>query len=225
MTSEILRKRITDLGASIVGFGNLDELLPDELKRLPIGISVATRLSNAVINGIKEGPTFTYAYHYRVTNQLLDFIALKASNLLQSWGYEALPIPASQTVNHEKLEGLFPHKTTATRAGLGWIGKNALLITPEYGPRVRLVSVLTNAPLELSQPISESRCGECLLCVKACPAKALTGKSWQEETKREELVDVGLCHEVTQCNKIKFGEPVCGICVSVCPFGKVSTRT
>jgi len=225
MNSEILRKRIIKWGASIVGFGNLNHLLPDESKQLHIGISIAIRLSNAIIDGIKEAPTFTYAYHYRVTNQLLDFIALKASNLLQSRGYEALPIPASQTVNHEKLEGLFPHKTVATRASLGWIGKNALLITPEYGPRVRLASVLTDAPLEVSQPISESRCEQCSLCVKACPAKALTGKSWQEETKREELIDVGLCHEVTQRNKIKFGEPICGICVSVCPFGKANTRT
>jgi len=225
MNSEILRKRIMKWGASIVGFGNLDDLLSDELKRLHIGISIAIKLSNAIIDGIKEAPTFTYAHHYRVTNQLLDFVALKASNLLQSWGYEAFPIPASQIVDDEKLEGLFPHKTVATRASLGWIGKSALLITPEYGPRVRLVSVLTDAPLEVSLPISESRCGQCSLCVEACPAKALTGKSWQEETKREELVDVGLCREVTQRNKIKFGEPICGICVSVCHFGKVSSRT
>jgi len=225
MNSEILRKRIMEWGASIVGFGDLDDLLPDGLKRLHIGISIAIRLSNAIIDGIKEAPTLTYAYHYRVTNQLLDFIALRTSNLLQSWGYEALPIPASQIVDREKLKGLFPHKTAATRAGLGWIGKNALLITPEYGPRVRLVSVLTDAPLEVSPPISESRCGECLLCVKVCPARALSGKSWQEGNKREELVDVGLCHEVTQRNKIKFGEAICGICVSVCPFGKANTRT
>jgi len=225
MKSKTLGKRIMEWGGSIVRFGNLNDLLPDELNQFHVGISIAIRLSNVIIDEIKEGPTFTYAYHYRVTNQLLDSIALKTSNLLQSWSYEALPIPASQTVDLEKLEGLFPHKTVATRAGLGWIGKNALLITPEYGPRVRLASVLTDAPPEVSQPVSESRCGECSLCVKACPAKALTGKTWQEETKREDLVDVGLCREVTQRNKIKFGERICGICVSVCPFGKVNTRT
>jgi len=223
MNTKILRKRITEWGASMVGFGNLDDLLPDELKRFHTGISIAIRLSDAIIDGIEKGPTLTYAYHYRVTNQLLDSIALKASNVLQSRGYEALPIPASQRVNQEKLEGLFPHKTVATRAGLGWIGKNALLISLKYGPRIRLVSVLTDALLTVSQPISKSRCGECSLCVKVCPAKALTGKSWQEKIKREDLIDVSLCHEVTQRNKKKFGEAICGICVSVCPFGKANT--
>jgi epoxyqueuosine reductase len=222
VNSESLRNRILGWGASIVGFADLNGSVPKRWMHLKTGVSVGVRLSNSIINEIKNGPTLTYAYHYRTTNQLLDSIAIKTSNLLQSLGYEALPIPASQTVDDRNLKGLISHKMVATRAGLGWIGKNALLITPQYGPRIRLVSVLTNAPLRSPQPVSESQCGRCLVCVKTCPAGALKGKNWTVKTRREDLMEVNLCHEVTKHNKEIFGEAICGICISVCPFGKTN---
>lgn len=220
--SESLRKKILEWGASTVGFADLEGSVPRRWKHLKTGVSIIVRLSDIIIDGIRNGPTLTYAYHYRTANQLLDSIAIKTSNLIQSLGYNALPIPASQTVNEKKLEGLISHKTVATRAGLGWIGKNTLLITPQYGPRIRLVSILTNAPLRPSQPVSKSKCGRCLLCVKACPAGALKGRNWTVDTKREDLMEANLCHEVTKHNKEVFGEAICGVCVSVCPVGKTS---
>ena len=220
MDSESLRKKILGWGASIVGFADLEGSVPKRWEHLKAGVSIVVRLSNIIIDEIKNGPTLTYAYHYRTINQLLDSIAIKTSNLIQSLGYKALPIPASQTVNEKKLEGLISHKMVATRAGLGWIGKNALLITPQYGPRIRLVSVLTNAPLRPLPPVSESKCGRCFLCVKACPAGALKGRNWTVNTKREDLMKVDLCHEVTKHNKKIFAEAICGICISVCPIGK-----
>lgn len=144
-----MRKKVLEWGASIVGFADLEGLVPKRWKSLKTGVSIGVRLSNIVIDEIKSGPRLTYAYHYRTTNQLLDSIAIKSSNLIQSWGYQVLPVPASQRVNSKKLEGSISHKMVATCAGLGWIGKNALLITPQYGPRVRLVSILTNDSLSL----------------------------------------------------------------------------
>lgn len=220
MNPEILRKKVLEWGASIVGFADLEGLVPESRKSLKTGISIVVRLSNIIIDEIKNGPTLTYAYHYRTINQLLDSIAIKSSNLIQSWGFEALPVPASQTVGSKKLEGLISHKMVATRAGLGWIGKNALLITPQYGPRVRLVSVLTDLSLESSRPISESKCGKCLLCVKTCPSGALKGRNWTLNARRESLIEVNLCHEITDSNRKILGEPVCGMCISVCPIGK-----
>lgn len=196
MNSEMLREKILEWGASIVGFGELEGLVPKRWSALSTGVSIAVRLSDIVIDEIENGPTLTYAYHYRATNQLLDSISTKSSNLLQSCGYHALPIPASQTVDSERLEGLISHKMVATRAGVGWIGKNDLIITPEYGPRVRLVSVLTDAPLRPSEPISESKCGECMLCVRACPARALKGRNWTLNITREDLMEVSQCHAV-----------------------------
>ena len=218
--SASLRKKILGWGASTVGFADLEGSVPKRWENLKAGVSIAVRLSDIIIDEIRNGPTLTYAYHYHATNQLLDSIAIRTSNLIQSLGHRALPIPASQRVNEKELEGLIPHKTVATRAGLGWIGKNALLITPQYGPRVRLVSVLTNAPLRPSQPISESKCERCLLCVKACPAGALKGRNWMLGVKRKDLMEVNLCLEVTKRNLKILGEAICGVCMSVCPFGK-----
>lgn len=220
MNSEGLKKRVLKWGASLVGFADLRGLAPREWSFLETGVSIIVQLSNAIIDEIKNGPTFTYAYHYRTTNQLLDSIATKASNFIQSLGYQALPVPASQRVDSSELRGLISHKMVATRAGLGWIGKSALLITPTYGPRVRLVSVLTDAPNRTSKPISESQCGECMLCVEVCPAKALKGRNWTLNTKREDLMEASLCHEVTSRNEEIFGEKICGMCISVCPYGR-----
>ncbi len=211
---------ILDCGASLVGFADLESLAPKKWSFLKNGVSIAVRLSNVIIDEISSGPTLTYAYHYRTTNELLDSIATKASIFLQSLGYQALPVPASQRLGDDELRGLVSHKMVATRAGLGWIGKSALLITPEYGPRVRLVSVLTDAPIKVSQPISEGRCGRCMLCVEVCPSRALKGRDWTLNTKREDLMDAGLCHDVISGNKEIFGENICGMCISACPFGR-----
>lgn len=220
MNSEEMKKKILKSGASLVGFSDLSGLVPEKWSLLKTGVSVAVQLSNAIIDEIKNGPTLTYAYHYRTTNQILDSIATKASHFIQSWGYQALPVPASQIVDVGELRGLISHKMVATRAGLGWIGKSALLITEKYGPRMRFVSVLTDAPIRASKPISESRCGDCMLCVKVCPARALKGQNWTLNAKREDLMEVSLCHEVTSRNKEIFGEKICGMCISVCPFGR-----
>jgi len=183
-----LTEKILEWGASLVGFADLKGLAPRKYSDLETGISIAVQLSNVIIDEIRDGPTLTYAYHYRTTNQLLDSIAIKTSNYIQSLGYQALPIPASQIVDSSKLSGSISHKMVATSGGLGWIGKNALLITARYGPRLRLVSILTDAPIETSQPVTKSRCGECVLCVKVCPARALKGKNWTMNTRRENLI-------------------------------------
>lgn len=190
----------------MVGFADSERLVPNKWSFLETGVSILVQLSNAIMDDIRNGTTLTYAYHYRTINQLLDSIAIKTSNLIQSLGYQALPIPASQRVDSSRLRGLISHKKVATRAGLGWIGKSALLITTRYGPRVRLVSVLTDAPIKTSKPISEHRCGECMLCVEVCPARALKGRNWTLNTKREDLIEASLCHEVTSRNKEILGE-------------------
>jgi len=220
MNLEEFEKKVFEWGASSIGFADLEGLVPRKWSSLKTGASIIVQLSNAIIDEIRNGPTFTYAYHYRTTNQLLDSIATKASSFIQSSGYQALPVPASQSVDDNELRGLISHKMVATRAGLGWIGKNALLITTTYGPRVRLVSVLTDTPIRTAKPISESQCGECMLCVKVCPARALKGRNWTLNMKREDLIEASLCHEVTRRNKEIFGEHVCGMCISVCPYGR-----
>jgi len=109
----------------------------------------------------------------------------------------------------------------ATRAGLGWIGKNNLLITRLYGPAVRLVTVLTDAPVSPGTPIDKSVCGRCRHCVDACPAHALAGKNWEAGFSREELFNAFTCRDMErQLTQRLIGEAVsiCGLCITACPW-------
>jgi len=234
-----LRTLIINLGASFVGFSNVYELLPEALKRYPYAISFGVRLSNAIIDEIEDKPTYTYYSHYRSVNALIDNIGLRVMLYLQDKGHRAYSIPASQSIPDapQSYSGLFPHKTGAVASGLGWIGKNGLLIHGEYGPRVRLGTVLTDLELPCGYPTDWSGaesapeetlaekvrrvCRSCNRCVSACPAMALTGNEWHPGVRREDIVDAKACSDYMKEKFKHIGRgDVCGICISVCPLGK-----
>jgi epoxyqueuosine reductase QueG len=213
-----LKQKIIDWGADVVGFADLKNFVSDELASVPNAISIGVRLSDQIIKGIRKGPTMIYAYNYQITNSLLNEIALKTTNYLQKLGFNALPIPASQ--NPRKAKVLLYHKTAATCAGLGWIGKNALLIHPEFGPRLRLVSVMTDAPItKFGKPITQSKCGKCRSCVKACVVNALKGVNWTRGMDINEYFAINKCQKQIDKNRAVLDRPVCGICISACPVG------
>ncbi len=129
-------------------------------------------------------------------------------------------IPPVAQQNEEELLALFSFKYAAVNAGLGWIGKNDVLITEEYGPRVRLSAVLIDYPFEYGNKMTESRCGSCTKCVDICPHKALTGANWNINTLRNELIDYHLCNQ-KRCAYIESHgrKHACGLCMAVCPYG------
>jgi epoxyqueuosine reductase QueG len=215
-----LRGKLQEWGASIVGVAHLEGFLPQRWNEFVYGVSIGARLSDSIVDELVVGPTKAYAYHYHAMNRFLDNLALRTMNLLQEGGYRAFPIPTSQTVNLKLHEGHLSHKMVATRAGVGWIGKSALLVTPELGPRLRLTSVLTNAPLKVGNPVVESSCGSCQECVKACPVEAIRGETWSQKSDRADLLDVDRCAMKIDGGKIEVGAPVCGVCMQVCPKGK-----
>lgn len=220
-----LTEILLDTGVSKVGYSNLEDVLPEELKHLKSGISLVIRLSDQVISDIdkEKGPTPTYFHHYRTVNTFIDQVSLKVTTQLQRWGYLAMAIPASQSINNDgwHYRGLFQHRTAATRSGIGWIGKSNCLVTEEFGSRVRLGTILTNMEFQYDTSIEVSQCGKCNLCVTACPATALTGQEWKVGVAREELFDPELCslHMKRSYKHIGRGA-VCGICLKVCPKGK-----
>lgn len=123
--------------------------------------------------------------------------------------------------DNDTLMNKFPHKLAATRAGLGWIGKNSLLITKEYGPRVRLGAILLDADLPDGEPITDSGCGECELCVEACPYGCLRNVEWYPGLERTELFDPFLCHNKrNEFTKDIGRKHECGLCLLACPVGK-----
>ena len=129
-------------------------------------------------------------------------------------------IPPVAQQDEEELKAVFSFKYAAVNAGLGWIGKNDVLITEEYGPRVRLSAVLIDYPFEYGNKITKSQCGSCTKCVDICPHKALTGANWDISTLRSDLIDYHLCNQKRSAYIESHGRKnACGLCMIVCPYG------
>ena len=136
-----------------------------------------------------------------------------------------MPIPAAKRVDSERICAVFSHKLAAHLAGLGWIGKSCLLVTPQAGPRARWATVLTDAPLAATGAPMDERCGECVQCVEICPMQAFTGAPFRAEEPREKRFDARKCERYFDAMKAKDTETaVCGLCLYVCPYGNKSTR-
>lgn len=167
-----------------------------------------------------QGDERLAAFHvYEVVNALLDQTAALVAEALQDAGYAVLSIPTSLSVDAAGFKGPLSHKLAARMAGLGWIGRSCLLVTPEAGPRVRFVTVLTDAPLSTSVPLVRD-CGACRLCVEACPAETFTGRSFDPAEPIEARMDVQACKDYRAEAKSQSGADICGVCVAVCPHGR-----
>ena len=204
---DVLRKALLESGADIIGFANIEDILEPEIAHLSraVSIGVSKNLNESTVS---------------LLNSLKQIIVL----ILRKEGYRYLSIQAdSDRIKNAfiaKLYPLFPHKIAATSAGLGWIGRNGLLINPEHGPRLSLATVLTDAPLKTDGPIEESRCGKCRLCVEHCPSEAITGKEWSRKKPYIELVKLQNCKSHKEDSKEIDGKPNCGLCINICPYGR-----
>jgi len=192
----------------------------------PYCITMGIALPDDVVDRLPYRENYNDALNYKlfaydVINQRLDLAASMLASLIQEKGYRVLPIPASGTIDHDRICGAFSHKLGARLCGFGWIGRNCLLVTPEYGPRVRWVSLLTNAPLQpTAKEIMEPQCGECTACADACPVNAIKSRTFREDESREMRFDAHKCEEyfdsLTSAGKLY----VCGMCLYACPHGK-----
>jgi len=188
----------------------------------PRAVSLGMRLLDDVVDQlVNHGDLVTISTYrglYMAVNAALDRAALLVAKRIQDEGFRAYPLPASSMLNNEGLEASFSHKVAANLAGLGWVGKNCLLITPEYGPRLRFATVLTDAPLTTGSPI-KNRCGSCTLCADICPSKAIRGRAFNSDEPRDVRIDASLCDMYTENRIQTFGDVNCGLCVYVCPHG------
>lgn len=184
-------------------------------------VSFAVPMNAKIMGGIKQGPTKRYADEYARVNEKIDSVSSMLVSTIEESGYTAKPIPASKRTDPKNIKGGFPHKTAATQAGMGWIGRNCQLITRKHGPWVRLGTVFTDLPVQPDVPVTKSYCGDCRKCIEACPADALLGNLWYPGIPREELLDVWSCDRWKKEQYYHFNKGHnCGICAAVCPFGK-----
>lgn len=202
-----LTKELLELGAEVVGFAGLQGHMSGEISHLDTAVSIG------VDRRLNED-----------TLSLLMKLQKRAVRYLKSRGFRTLAIPPDSDRKKgtfvSKLYSLFNHKMAATSAGLGWIGKNGLLISTDYGPRLSLVTVLTDAPLEPDAPMEHSLCGDCMLCMTYCPSQAITGAEWSRSSPFVELVRLSACRSHKEAKRATDGKPNCGLCINICPYGR-----
>lgn len=184
-------------------------LEPATRDRFPLAVSLGKRLSDGVLEDIDDRPTALYFHHYRQANNFLDRGAFLVADFIQKSGGRALPIAASQMIDWENQKAHVSHKHVGRAAGLGWFGRNNLLVNPELGSRFRLVTVLTDMSLEPATPL-ERDCGACRACLAACPAGAIKDSRADFDHKA--------CFETLKDFRKKgyVSQFICGICVRDC---------
>lgn len=210
-------------GATFVRCGDLGSLPAEVREGMPAGICIARALNPQIVQRIIGGPTPAYAAEYRSVNRLLQTLADACVEFLRQRGFQAVPGQSTtMALDLTTLATPLPHKTVATRAGAGWIGKCALLVHETYGTAVRYITVLTDAPLPLGTPVTTSRCGDCTACVTACPAGAPSGRQWHAGLARETFFDAFKCFDCAreQAAAIGVEQPICGRCIAACPYTK-----
>jgi epoxyqueuosine reductase QueG len=204
-----------DLGFDLFGVADVDGLRgefllePATRDRFGLAVSLGKRLSGAVLEDIHDRPTSIYFHHYRQMNFFLDRGALLVADFIQKRGYRSLAIAASQIIDWEKQRAHVSHKHVGRAAGLGWFGRNNLLVNPGLGAHFRLVTVLTDMALEPAAPLDRD-CGACRACAAACPAGAI------KDTR--ETFDHLACFETLKDFRKKgyTSQFICGICVRDC---------
>ena len=238
LKNEILNK-CQELGISLVGFAPVErwENPPQELPQkfdtwIPKEFwpqSIYPEARTVIVIGLpvqlpilETAPSIYYHELYNTVNLLLDEKAYQISNYLIDKGYPSIYLPRDGygdiEVILEKPLAFFSHKHAAYLAGLGTFGLNNVLLTPEFGPRVRFTSIFTTAVIEGDPLPKKSLCTRCMLCAQSCPVKAIA-TDYVNLEKSPPLINKIRC--ATQSKKLRreYRSP-CGICIKVCPVGE-----
>ncbi|MDP2662841.1 MAG: hypothetical protein Q8R28_19165 [Dehalococcoidia bacterium] len=164
---------------------------------------------------------------YEIPNDMLESLALRAAMRLQGAGHRSIFFPVTYGLKFRKLIDVteepfapFSHRHAAVRAGLGEFGLNNLVVTPQFGPRCRFISVITEAELPPTPLLRQKVClGEsCSLCLQACPSGALQKLPDMEDSafalSSFSTTNRLVCRESGVKNFCK------GVCLKSCPVGQ-----
>jgi len=212
-----LRELALLIGASLFGVCRIDDIrdnLHAEIKacseQMNTAISIGVALSTGVMETIDNRPNMLYKAHYQQVNHTLNDIAMTVASEINSNGGESIPIPASQIITWKPMRAHLSHREIAGKAGLGWRGRNNLLVTEKYGSQIRLVTVLTDLELEPDNCTMQD-CAECYACLDACPVGAIS--------KNVEDFNLESCYDQVQrfSKQDNYGHLICGLCLKACP--------
>lgn len=199
-----LKNALYEKGADIIRFVDISELPGKQTQGFSKAILFCMVLSRKFITDMRnniETDHDEFVEKEHKTDELADWLAA----YIQQKGYRAYSQSEKNHINsgnydEKTLSTILPHKTIARIAGLGFLGKNNLLVTQDYGCAFSMCTVLTDAPISAeSYPIVSSKCGECDICKNVCPAKAIQGNAWTLSGGRETIVDVFKCNCPLKC--------------------------
>ena len=177
-----LKEQIQAIGADLVGIAGVDSHLLREHGEEPAKLFPGAR--SLISIGVALNKTAVCSGNLRLARydtmcvyERINHVCMETIRILASQGARAVSVPPYLPVDmggeSKGMKSDINHKTVAAIAGLGGIGLSRLLVTPEFGPFVRLGTIITDAVLSADQPLSENPCDLCGLCKDACPAKAI----------------------------------------------------
>ena len=227
LTKEEIINKALDLGAELVGFAPAErweqfrdlqeEFYPHRV--WPLAKTVIVLGVPVWLPIVEAAPAQLGREQYTITNELLDEAAYRLAAFLNRNGHAAIYICRDGYGDIDVLlqnpVAVFSHTWAGHYAGLGKVGWNHTLLTKEYGPRLRLVSVLTALELEGDPLVEEELCTKCLLCQKICPANAFTGDKSVQYADMDKIA----CGNNGKRLRKSFRNP-CGFCIKVCPVGE-----
>lgn len=211
----------------LVGFADIRgvkhiRVIPENL---PFAVSIALPMQTSALDDLQSGPTRPYYEEWKAVQTVLIALAGALAQYLCELGFRALPLTHSDEEKEDHgahwQKSTISHRLIASHAGIGWVGKNGLVITDLYGAAIRLVSVLTDAPVKCSKGNYSSRCSSCKECMTACPTNAIKGANWSPTVDRSMLLDAEACEkECLRWTDERFGikANVCGTCIVACPY-------
>jgi epoxyqueuosine reductase len=187
-----------------------DSIFPETSSVLVIGLPVHLPV-------LETSPSIWYRELYATVNTLLDQYNYRLAEFLNRKGYPSVFVPLDDgniDVLLENPVAFFSHSHAAFLAGLGNFGINNMLLTPEYGPKVRFGSVLTAADLPSDPMIDDLLRTRCLQRVKSCPSSALSTEDYPKG-----ITDIRACTRPSASLNRRYAAP-CGVCIKVCPVGE-----
>ncbi len=244
--SSLILKKTKEFGADIVGITSVSELKNSpsheqagKISRLEIG-KREQNLEPLEVKWPQDGKSvIVFAVSHPETNPELDWWygeysppgnqkLIKINKRLAEWINTSFPKVNIYKLPYSVEKGGIFLKDAAVKAGLGCMGQNNLLISPEYGPRVRLRAMIISEDLVSTGPISYNPCSSCEgFCIKKCPQKAFDEDGYKRFTCNIEMEENIKTSNVNK--EIDFYEPTgeevqlfkyCRSCEFTCPIGK-----
>ncbi len=226
---EQIVNKCTELDIPLVGFTSakrwdspqFEPWVPPEFRPRAIWPEVKTVIVIGIpvsLPIVETAPSIWYYELYRTVNTLLDTSAFRIATFLNAQRLPSVYLPrdgyGSISVLKEKPVAFFSHRHAAYLAGLGTFGINNMLLTPQFGPRVRFTTIFTSAKIDSNPFLENDLCVKCMRCVDVCPVKAIPGIDYPAG-----ITDKIRCATRSEALLKRFISP-CGLCIKVCPVGE-----